>query len=94
MNPFEFKPVKFPDFRRKVGEWREIVNKDGILYVESAAEYIAKGNGVHQATPVHSILGLKTVSVSFSELKIHVVYTMIDNRTEVLEFDIDFAGFM
>lgn len=92
-NPFDFKPIKFPDLRRKVGEWREIVDKDGILYVESASEYIAKGDGVHNPNPIHEALGLKSVTVSFGNMKIIVNYIMNDGRTELLEFDIDFAGF-
>ena len=90
---FDFSPAKFPDLRRKVGEWKELVGPDGIIYVESAAKYICKGDGIHKAVPEHAILGLNEVEVSFNCLKILVIYKMSDGRTKMLEFDIDFDGF-
>lgn len=64
-NPFDFinKQGPMPDFRRKVGEWKEHV-KDA-SYVEAAAKYIRLGEGSHKATEIDEAFGLKEVYVGF-----------------------------
>lgn len=92
-NLFGFKHAPFPDTRRRVGEWREIVGDD-VLYVESASEYIMKGDGIHKASPAHAALGLEEVEVfSPGILRVFAIFRMTCKRVEILEFDIDFAGF-
>lgn len=59
-------PNKFPDFRRKVGEWKDLTDRGTHSMIPCLMKYIRKGEGDHEPTPTDRLLGLEKVSIGWT----------------------------